>query len=146
MKFRQLPVMKEATFDLTPMIDVVLLLIIFFMLSSQFARVQAKELDLPREAGEEVPAEAPTEIIIDIDGKGVVWIDDREIPDADLEAAIRGTVRSSDNEAAVEILVRADREAGADRLNQVALTLMRLNVRSWRIGAAGGAAESGGAR
>ncbi|NBX32603.1 MAG: hypothetical protein EBR07_07690, partial [Planctomycetes bacterium] len=28
---------SDASFDLTPMIDVILLLIIFFMLSSQFA-------------------------------------------------------------------------------------------------------------
>ena len=44
---------RTAAFDLTPMIDVVLqLIIIFFMYTTQFAQVMRSELDLPQETGE----------------------------------------------------------------------------------------------
>ncbi len=51
MKFTRPKVTPEATFDLTNMIDVVLLLIIFFMLTAQFAKSNQREMDLPRQAG-----------------------------------------------------------------------------------------------
>ena len=61
----------EASFDLTPMIDVIFLLIIFFMLSSQFASTEARPVDLPREPGmETVATEAEVKLLIDIDREG----------------------------------------------------------------------------
>lgn len=43
--------LAEAPFDLTPMVDVVLLLIIFFMLSAQFAETFGSPMNLPGEKG-----------------------------------------------------------------------------------------------
>ena len=119
------------------MIDVVLLLIIFFMLSSQFARVNAKALNLPTEPGEKTEETAPNEVIIDIDAQGAISILNQPIKDAELDAAIRSAGADTS-----EFLVRADKECLAERLNLVALTLIRLQVRSWKIGVAGG--EGGG--
>lgn len=132
MRLRSPEEVKAAEFDLTPMIDVVLLLIIFFMLSSQFARVNAKPVDLPIEAGESVSEEsAPHEVVIDIDAKGVVTIADRETADGELEGVIRAAGTGA------EFVVRADKECMAVRLNVVALALVRAQVRAWRIAVAG---------
>ncbi len=61
----------EASFDLTPMIDVIFLLIIFFMLSSQFASTEARPVDLPREPGmETVASEAEAKLLIDVSRDG----------------------------------------------------------------------------
>jgi biopolymer transport protein ExbD len=49
-------VREDATFDLTAMIDVVLLLIIFFMLTSQFAATDRAAVELPAQKGLEAAA------------------------------------------------------------------------------------------
>ena len=60
----------DASFDLTPMIDVILLLIVFFMLSSQFSRTERMQVDLPVESGDELAVEEhPSEIVIDMTGQ-----------------------------------------------------------------------------
>lgn len=142
MRFSRSEEMKAAEFDLTPMIDVVLLLIIFFMLSSQFARINVKALDLPAEPGERV-AEANTshEVIIDIDAEGAISLLDKQIADEELESALASAkVENAD------FVIRADRTCLAERLNLVALTLVKLQVRSWKIAVAGesGAPARGG--
>jgi biopolymer transport protein ExbD len=140
MRFSRSEEMKAAEFDLTPMIDVVLLLIIFFMLSSQFARINVKALSLPSEPGERV-AEASTshEVIIDIDADGAISVLDKPIGDAELEQAL-----SSAGAGSADFVIRADRACLAERLNLVALTLVKLQVRSWKIAVAGEGGEAAG--
>lgn len=55
--------------DLTPLIDVVFLLLIFFMVSTTFNRYHQIEIDVPQAKIEEEKKELPLEIIIDKDGK-----------------------------------------------------------------------------
>lgn len=140
MRFRSSEEMKMAEFDLTPMIDVVLLLIIFFMLSSQFARVNAKVLNLPSERGEAIPAAASShETIVDIDADGVIWMNEKAIADSELDEAIREAGTDA------EFVIRADRECMAERLNLVAMTLIRQQVRTWKLAVAGDGGGAGGA-
>jgi biopolymer transport protein ExbD len=46
----------SITVDITPMIDVVFLLIIFFMTTAQYALLTRTELNLPKEKGESISA------------------------------------------------------------------------------------------
>ncbi|WP_300330252.1 biopolymer transporter ExbD [Fusobacterium sp.] len=55
--------------DLTPLIDVVFLLLIFFMVSTTFNRYHQIEIDVPQAKIEEEKKDLPLEIIIDKDGK-----------------------------------------------------------------------------
>src|SRR3954463_3162086 len=70
MRFAKGQDMPEAHFDLTPMIDVVLLLIIFFTLTAQFANILKTPLDLPQEPGAGAPEQNPASVIIDITKDG----------------------------------------------------------------------------
>src|ERR1043165_299487 len=70
MRFGKSRVPSEASFDLTPMIDVILLLIIFFTLTSQFATTQQRPMDLPKEKGEKSPEKASASLVIDLDKDG----------------------------------------------------------------------------
>ena len=65
----------ELTLNLAPMIDVVFLLLIFFMVATTFAK-QEKELslDLPAAEGGEVAAKALDEIVVNILADGTVRI------------------------------------------------------------------------
>lgn len=55
--------------DLTPLIDVVFLLLIFFMVSTTFNKYHQIEIDVPQAKIEDTKKELPLEIIIDKDGK-----------------------------------------------------------------------------
>ncbi|HLU61922.1 MAG TPA: biopolymer transporter ExbD [Gammaproteobacteria bacterium] len=60
---------EEPELNLTPLIDVVLLLIIFFMVTSSFVRETELKVELP-EASSELPADAASlEIIVNSEGE-----------------------------------------------------------------------------
>ncbi|WP_101759589.1 biopolymer transporter ExbD [Oceanicoccus sp. KOV_DT_Chl] len=64
---------EEVTVNLTPLIDVVFLLLIFFMVSTTFTKETHLSLDLPEATGEESTDQPQQiEIIIDANGQYVV--------------------------------------------------------------------------
>lgn len=69
MKFKRRP-KPDNSLNLTSLIDVVLLLLIFFMISTTFTRETRLLVELPDAEGEEVEAEKPQqiEIVISRDG------------------------------------------------------------------------------
>lgn len=67
----------ELKIDMTPMIDCVFLLLIFFMVSSTFNRQEADiSFSLPGVASQDEPVEIPDEQIIEITGDGQVLLND----------------------------------------------------------------------
>lgn len=63
----------EPDVNLTPMIDVVFLLLLFFMVSTSFIRESSLKVDLPEATGQAlVEQEKPVDIIINADGQFIV--------------------------------------------------------------------------
>ena len=127
---------SDASFDLTPMIDVILLLIIFFMLSSQFATSELRPVDLPRQEGAAPPSEsASAKLVIDVDRAGNYSIlGERMSLDA---LAIRiGAAQGSTGTRHSGIVVRADRAAGAAALNRLAERLAKAKIANWSLAVA----------
>ncbi|MBE0438502.1 MAG: biopolymer transporter ExbD [Gammaproteobacteria bacterium] len=61
---------EEPDVNLTPMIDVVFLLLLFFMVSTSFIRESSLKVDLPEATGEAlVEQERPIDIVINTDGR-----------------------------------------------------------------------------
>ena len=148
MKFGSTTTRGDATFDLTPMIDVILLLIVFFMLSSQFSRTDRLELDLPKERGDETASEEqPSELILDLTRNGSLLVDSRFIEFSDLPA-ILGGVEAAARVDKPTIIVRADRLARAEHLNRLASELSRLGISGWQFATmpTGGAPPAGAVR
>jgi len=64
---------EEPDVNLTPMIDVVFLLLLFFMVSTSFVRESSLKVDLPEASGEPLVAEdSPIDIIINVDGSFII--------------------------------------------------------------------------
>lgn len=64
---------EEVQVNLTPLIDVVFLLLIFFMVSTTFTRETKLEIDLPESSSDAVLAdERPLEILVDSSGNYAV--------------------------------------------------------------------------
>ena len=65
---------REATVELTPLIDVVFLLLIFFMVSTSFVQNQALNVDLPQANGDAQPSgryEIEGSIVVDTSLQGL---------------------------------------------------------------------------
>lgn len=122
---------KEASFDLTPMIDVLLLLIVFFMMTSQFTRTQLKAVDLPQESGEKAGKTSPQTVFLDLDRNGQVYAVGKPISLAQLAGALGGVKPSE-----ADVVIRADRQCAATHLNALAEALASLGIRNWKLATA----------
>lgn len=122
---------EEASFDLTPMIDVVLLLIIFFMLSSQFSQLQLMPLELPRESGGDT-VKSPQTLVIDVDQDGAVSVLGAPMSLEELTEMVRPH-GGDDGDTRTSIIVRAHRECQSRHLNKLSEALVRGGVRAWRL-------------
>jgi len=68
LKFRR-QVRTEDSINLTPLIDVVFLLLIFFMVSTTFTKETHLDIDLPEASGEPVPdSKQQIEVLINAEG------------------------------------------------------------------------------
>lgn len=93
--------------NLTPLIDVVFLLLIFFMVSSTFDRHAKLKVQLPQ-ADAQVQQATDDPIVLSIDAKGKYYIDDLQVVNEQLDTlkmALQKTVGERSN---VTLLLRAD--------------------------------------
>jgi biopolymer transport protein ExbD len=130
------PDASEASFDLTPMIDVILLLIIFFMLSSQFANSELRPVDLPAERGAPPPSEsAAARLVVDMDRMGAFTVMGEPVEAEALAERVAAVQRGSGSRHS-GVVVRADRAAPAAALNRLAERLAEAGVANWSIAVA----------
>lgn len=120
--------------DLTPMIDVVLQLIIFFMLTSRFGDLRRTEIDLPKQPGEQVQAKRDPALIIDLTSDGRMLIDSRAVSLVELERLSQAGLAAAGQDDPFDVLIRPDRNAPARQLDQVLTRLAGVGVRSWKLG------------
>ena len=93
--------------NLTPLIDVVFLLLVFFMLTAHFVRDESISIDLPQaESSAALDPEKSVEVVIDQDGR---LLFDGAPRDADaLETALRHVLESRSKKI---VTLRGDRKA-----------------------------------
>lgn len=93
--------------NLTPLIDIVFLLLVFFMLTSHFVREEALNIDLPvAGSGEAVEEDARLEVVIDAEGH-ILLFEHLVEPQA-LEATLRDALAGREDKV---VRVRGDRAA-----------------------------------
>lgn len=133
------------------MVDVVFLLIIFFLTTSSLVELTRANVDLPEETGEKENITESPGLIINVTANGRLIVDGEEIPFQRGLAMVAGEVDKAGGSAAVDVLIRADRDAPLRVINDLAEGLMDLDVRGWRLGtqipfghAAGDVQGSGG--
>ena len=100
---------SEPEINMTPLIDVVFLLLIFFMVSTTFERQAALKIDLPEASvSAQSPADEEGKLVLAIDREGRMFLNDRQLTDsrpATIAAALREAAGESRTQA---VLLRAD--------------------------------------
>ncbi len=127
----------EATVELTPLIDVVFLLLIFFMVSTTFIRETQLKINLPESSGELQEVD-PGTIEIVVDRRGDYAVNDRLLVNSEKDTLVRAlqevretmstdqtsplVVITADAMAAHQSVVRAMDAAGTVGLTRVSIT------------------------
>ena len=101
---------EDPEISLTSLIDVVFLLLIFFMVSTTFERQAVLKVDLPKAENVTAPDDQPISFELVIDQNGQYYLNDRQLVDGK-----PATLRAAFNEAAGEdrnipVILRADAE------------------------------------
>ena len=134
MKFLQKRGHHEASVEMTPLIDVVFLLLIFFMVSTTFLRETQLKIDLPEAAGDLQEIEEGF-IEITVDQSGDYAVNDRLLVNNDMRTLIRAledklaerqdtnrVIITADANATHQAVVRAMDAAGKVGLNRISIT------------------------
>ena len=101
---------EELDINITPLIDVVFLLLIFFMVSTTFERESEINITLP-EASEEIVDSKPDVIRIAIDANEKIYINDQPLVNSQLltiREALRDAVKDAED---MPVVINADAEA-----------------------------------
>jgi biopolymer transport protein ExbD len=98
----------EEGFQMAPMIDMVFLLLVFFMCVSSMAQAdKAIPLDLPESEASKVPKDLSDRGTLSVDASGSVYLGDRAVDRSEMQAAIRELIQRRPD---ARIVVRADRD------------------------------------
>ena len=109
MKFKR-SIRSDLSINVTPLIDVVFLLLIFFMVTTTFSRETRLLVNLPEANAELVESQsAQIEIIVAREGNYV--INGRPLVDNRFETLIRGLELESEGDRDLSIILIADAEA-----------------------------------
>lgn len=106
MKFRKNKT-EDLDVNLTPLIDVVFLLLIFFMVSTTFQRESQISVQLPKAAKE--PVDVPSEKIeVVINALGKYFVNDRELVKSDANSLIAALNSLTAGNRDMPLTIRAD--------------------------------------
>ena len=97
----------EIDLNLTPLIDVVFLLLIFFMVSTTFEKQSKLKVDLPEASAEAVKQQADT-VVIGIDAKGRYFINDRQLVNTQIKTLKMALMKTIGDKKDVPLVLRAD--------------------------------------
>lgn len=98
---------ERVDVNLTPLIDVVFLLLIFFMVSTTFDRHAKLKVELP-EASAKTEQQLEDPVVISIDAKGNYFIDDRQVVNTQLETLKIALQKTVADKKDVSLVLRAD--------------------------------------
>ena len=97
----------DIELNLTPLIDVVFLLLIFFMVSTTFEKQAKLKLQLPSASVEAKVADQKT-VVIGIDAKGHFFINDRQLVNTSLDTLKIALKKVTNGQTDIPVTLRAD--------------------------------------
>ena len=105
---------EESTVDITPMLDVVFIMLIFFIVTATFIKEAGIDVDKPEAATAVVQEKAS--ILIAIDANDQVWINRRQVDVRSVRSIVE---RLHAENPKGTVVIQADRESRNDMLVRV---------------------------
>ena len=106
MKFRR-QANQEVSVNLTPLIDVVFLLLIFFMVSTTFTQKTELEIDLPEADGEQAEQLAD-HVEVEISAEGEYSVNNQRMDSNDRKALLERIRQVAGDDTSIPFVITAD--------------------------------------
>ena len=119
--------------DLTAMVDVVFLLIIFFLTTTSLIEKTRVQLDLPQEQGREEGATSLPSLVVNVTIQGEYIVEGQRVSEAQLFGIVDRILTEVDTPAQLDLLIRADRGAALIHVNRLATGLRTRGIETWRF-------------
>jgi len=113
-RFRNRKTKEETEINLTPMLDVVFIMLIFFIVTTSFVKEAGIQVNRPSAATSEQKGKA--NIMVAIRGNNEIWIDKRIV---DLRAVRANIEKLKSLNSQNSIVIQSDKEATTDTLIKV---------------------------
>jgi len=123
MRLRERP-RRDYTVDITPLVDVVFLMLIFFMVSTSFKVASSLKLELPASHSHEQVTDAK-EVVISINARGQYYVQDEPVSDSALRKRILNVTKGDPN---MRVVLRADADSQYKRAVHVLDVLRQLGM------------------
>jgi biopolymer transport protein ExbD len=120
-----------AEINVTPLVDIMLVLLIIFMLTAQLIMRQAIEIELPKAT--QASTIKPTTLSIMLAADGSVLLDSKKMSAAELKAAIQQKVATADPKNLPQALIAADKRVAHGRVVWVLDLVKSLGVTQFAI-------------
>jgi len=122
----------EPEVNLTPLIDVVFILLIFFMVSTTFQKESEIKIELP-EAGADPVEEKKDVLELVIDAEGRYFIEQQQVVNTELDTLKKAISKFLGERTSIPVVIRADRQTpyesvvrAMDATSQLGLVQMSL--------------------
>ena len=121
-----------STLSLTPLIDVVFLLLIFFLVTSEFEEEERRlDIVLPTATSAVPMTSRPKEVVVDVDQQGLVYLNGQPTDFQELESLLTAAV--SRNPTNQSVVIRADRSTAFQPVVNVMDICNRTGVRDYTV-------------
>jgi biopolymer transport protein ExbD len=101
---------EDPTVDLTSLIDVVFLLLIFFMVSTTFERQAFLKVELPEASAVEDRTDQPEQLELVVDRDGRMYLNNERLVDSDLRTLKAALKQQAGEDRSLPLILRADRQ------------------------------------
>ncbi|MFK5985994.1 MAG: biopolymer transporter ExbD [Pseudomonadota bacterium] len=118
---------EELDVNITPLIDVVFLLLIFFMVSTTFEHQSELSIDLPQASGEVTKSEKKI-LEISIDASGLYYINGKKLSDAKIETLLAQIKQKTETIKQPKIIISADKNTPHQAVMSVMDAARRLKI------------------
>jgi biopolymer transport protein TolR len=109
----------QANINITPLVDVVLVLLIIFMVMAPQMR-KGPEVNLPNTAKPADQGDERARIIVTIDESGALWVEDKKVAADKFGEALRA---AAGNEADARVVLRGDARLQVGEVRQTMLAI-----------------------
>lgn len=102
----------EAVVDVTPLIDIIFQLVLFFMVSTTFVSNPGIQVDLPRSSAQTILRDQQ-DVNLWVTSEGAVYVDDAAVTWAQLDQALQ---RAASEDPSRLVIVKADQQVDHGRV------------------------------
>ena len=123
---------SKLEINMTPMIDVTFLLLIFFMTVNQISNTNSEPVELPQLKGSQDQSEAV--ITVNVDQVGDIVVSGNHLSLGQFATLVGTELAAQERDPTrIRVVLRADRRGNCRVVNEIVALLVRLDIRQVRI-------------